>query len=126
MNGVVKAVNPHSGSGEREAVADELAVTLPQMGARSRDLDPDDVRGGTFTITDLGSYGTFMSTPIINQPQVGILDVEAIVKRPVVTGDAIGIRPATILGLGWDHRVLDGALAGRFLASRRNKLENGV
>jgi pyruvate/2-oxoglutarate dehydrogenase complex dihydrolipoamide acyltransferase (E2) component len=92
--------------------------------ARSRDLSPDDVRGATFTITNLGGYGTLMSTPIINQPQVAILDVEAIVKRPVVVGDAIAIRPTTVLGLGWDHRALDGALAAQFLATLRDKLEN--
>jgi pyruvate/2-oxoglutarate dehydrogenase complex dihydrolipoamide acyltransferase (E2) component len=92
--------------------------------ARSGDLTPDDVRGGTFTITNPGRHGTLMSTPIINQPQVGILDLEAIVKRPVVIDDAIAIRPTTILGLGWDHRALDGALAADFLATLRSNLES--
>jgi pyruvate/2-oxoglutarate dehydrogenase complex dihydrolipoamide acyltransferase (E2) component len=91
--------------------------------ARARELEPDEVRGGTFTITNQGRYGTLMSTPIINQPQVAILDLEAIVKRPVVVDDAIAIRPMTVLGLGWDHRALDGALAAEFLATLRRNLE---
>ncbi len=99
--------------------------------ARARELSPDDVAGGTFTITNPGQYGSIMATPIINQPQVGILDLEAIVKRPVVvTGtdgtDAIAIRPMTILGLSWDHRALDGALSAQFLASVRRHLEGVV
>jgi pyruvate/2-oxoglutarate dehydrogenase complex dihydrolipoamide acyltransferase (E2) component len=92
--------------------------------ARSRDLTPDDVQGGTFTITNPGQYGSIMATPIINQPQVAILDLEAVVKRPVVVNDdSIAIRPMTILGLSWDHRALDGALAAQFLASVKRHLE---
>jgi pyruvate/2-oxoglutarate dehydrogenase complex dihydrolipoamide acyltransferase (E2) component len=96
--------------------------------ARARELSPDDVAGGTFTITNPGQYGSIMATPIINQPQVAILDFEAVVKRPVVVTDAdgndsIAIRPMTILGLSWDHRALDGALAAQFLASVRRHLE---
>jgi pyruvate/2-oxoglutarate dehydrogenase complex dihydrolipoamide acyltransferase (E2) component len=96
--------------------------------ARARELRPDEVRGGTFTITNPGQYGSIMATPVINQPQVAILDLEAIVKRPVVvTGedgaDAIAIRPMTILGLSWDHRALDGAMAAQFLASLKARLE---
>ena len=96
--------------------------------ARSRDLTPDEVRGGTFTITNPGQYGSIMATPIINQPQVAILDLEAVVKHPVVVTDAdgndsIAIRPTTILGLSWDHRALDGALAAQFLASVKRHLE---
>jgi pyruvate/2-oxoglutarate dehydrogenase complex dihydrolipoamide acyltransferase (E2) component len=92
--------------------------------ARSRELTPDEVRGGTFTITNPGQYGSIMATPIINQPQVAILDLEAIVKRPVVVhDDSIAIRPMTILGLSWDHRALDGALAAQFLASVKRHLE---
>jgi pyruvate/2-oxoglutarate dehydrogenase complex dihydrolipoamide acyltransferase (E2) component len=97
--------------------------------ARSRELTPDEVRGGTFTITNPGRYGSIMATPIINQPQVGILDLEAIVKRAVVVTDAdgndsIAIRSMTILGLSWDHRALDGALSAQFLASVKRGLEN--
>jgi len=92
--------------------------------ARAGQLSPDEVRGGTFTITNPGQYGTLMATPVINQPQVGILDLEAVVKRPVVVeGDAIAVRPMCVLGLSWDHRALDGVLAAQFLASIRRRLE---
>ena len=93
--------------------------------ARAGQLSPDEVRGGTFTITNPGQYGTLMATPVINQPQVGILDLEAVVKRPVVIeGDAIAVRPMCVLGLSWDHRALDGVLAAQFLASIRRRLES--
>ena len=97
--------------------------------ARSRELTADDVQGGTFTITNPGQYGSIMATPIINQPQVGILDFEAVVKRPVVVTDAdgndsIAIRPMTILGLSWDHRALDGVLSAQFLAAVKRELED--
>jgi pyruvate/2-oxoglutarate dehydrogenase complex dihydrolipoamide acyltransferase (E2) component len=96
--------------------------------ARARRLTPDDVKGGTFTITNPGQYGSIMATPIINLPQVGILDLEAVVKRPVVVtdgdgNDSIAIRPMTILGLSWDHRALDGALSAQFLATVKRELE---
>jgi len=96
--------------------------------ARSRQLSPDEVRSGTFTITNPGQYGSIMATPIINQPQVAILDFEAVIKRPVVVtdqdgNDSIAIRPMTILGLSWDHRALDGALSAQFLAGVKRRLE---
>src|SRR3954471_4424163 len=96
--------------------------------ARSRELRPDDVAGATFTITNPGQYGSIMATPVIHQPQVAILDVEAVVKRPVVLTDAdgndsIAIRPICILGLSWDHRALDGALAAQFLAAVKRRIE---
>jgi 2-oxoglutarate dehydrogenase E2 component (dihydrolipoamide succinyltransferase) len=96
--------------------------------ARAGELSPDEVRGGTFTITNPGQYGSIMATPIINQPQVAILDLEAVVKHPVVvtdeqSRDSIAIRPMTILGLSWDHRALDGALSAQFLAAVRRHLE---
>src|SRR5215470_1886386 len=96
--------------------------------ARSRTLRPDDVQDGTFTITNPGQYGSVMATPVINQPQVAILDIEAVVKRPVVVTDAdgndsIAIRPITVLGMSWDHRALDGALAAQFLAAVKRNLE---
>ena len=81
------------------------------------------MQDGTFTITNLGPFGTLMSTPIINQPQVAILDVQAIVDRAVVVDDAIAIRPMTILGLGWDHRAMDGVQAAGFLATLRDTLQ---
>ena len=97
--------------------------------ARARQLTPDDVYGGTFTITNPGQYGSIMATPIINLPQVAILDFEAVIKRAVVVTDAdgndsIAIRPMTILGLSWDHRALDGALAAQFLATVKRHLES--
>jgi 2-oxoglutarate dehydrogenase E2 component (dihydrolipoamide succinyltransferase) len=97
--------------------------------ARARELTPDEVRGGTFTITNPGQYGSIMATPIINLPQVGILDFEAVIKRPVVVtdsdgNDSIAIRPMTILGLSWDHRALDGALSAQFLATIKRLLES--
>jgi pyruvate/2-oxoglutarate dehydrogenase complex dihydrolipoamide acyltransferase (E2) component len=110
--------------------AEGLAARIRDLAtrARSNGLTPDEVRGGTFTITNPGQYGSIMATPVINQPQVAILDLEAIVKRPVVvTGDdgadAIAIRPMTILGLSWDHRALDGAQAAQFLAGLKARLE---
>ena len=97
--------------------------------ARARQLTPDDVRGGTFTITNPGQFGSMMATPVISLPQVAILDIEAIVKRPVVVTDqfgedAIAIRPMVILGLSWDHRAIDGALAARFLANVKKRIES--
>jgi len=97
--------------------------------ARARQLTPDDVRGATFTITNPGQFGAMMATPVISQPQVAILDIEAITKRPVVVTDsfgedAIAIRPMVILGLSWDHRALDGAIAARFLANVKKRVES--
>jgi pyruvate/2-oxoglutarate dehydrogenase complex dihydrolipoamide acyltransferase (E2) component len=97
--------------------------------ARNGELSPDDVRGGSFTITNPGGYGSIMATPVINQPQVAILDTEAVVKRAVVVTDELGndsiaVRAMTYLCLSWDHRALDGVLAARFLASVRKKLES--
>jgi len=92
--------------------------------ARNRRLTPDETKGGTFTITNPGRYGALLATPIINQPQVAILDLEAVVKRPVVVGgDSIAIRPMTYLCMSWDHRALDGVLAAQFLGSVRRHLE---
>jgi 2-oxoglutarate dehydrogenase E2 component (dihydrolipoamide succinyltransferase) len=108
-----------------------LARSIADIARRSREkqLLPDDVQGGTFTITNPGGYGTFHGTPIISQPQSGILGTYAIVKRPwVVTdengNDAIAIRPMMNLTLTYDHRLVDGALAGRFLRDLRRRLES--
>jgi pyruvate/2-oxoglutarate dehydrogenase complex dihydrolipoamide acyltransferase (E2) component len=97
--------------------------------ARARQLQPDEVRGATFTITNPGAAGAVFATPIINIPQVAILDVEAIVRRPVVVTDAegdegIAIRPMVNLILGWDHRALDGIYAAQFLTALRRRLES--
>ncbi|MEA2482238.1 MAG: hypothetical protein QOC55_185 [Thermoleophilaceae bacterium] len=103
-----------------------LAEKIKDLAARARDnaLTPDEVRGGTFTITNPGRYGALLATPIINQPQVAILDLEAVVKRPVVVGgDSIAIRPMTYLCMSWDHRALDGAYAAQFLSAVRARIE---
>jgi pyruvate/2-oxoglutarate dehydrogenase complex dihydrolipoamide acyltransferase (E2) component len=107
-----------------------LAKRIKDLARRAREnaLTPDEVRGGTFTITNPGGYGSIIATPVINQPQVAILDTEAVVKRPVVVTDELGndsiaIRPMTYLCMSWDHRALDGALAAQFLSALRRKLE---
>ncbi|HEX6115466.1 MAG TPA: dihydrolipoamide acetyltransferase family protein [Solirubrobacterales bacterium] len=107
-----------------------LAASIADVAARAREgsLTPDDVHGGTFTITNPGQFGAVLATPIINQPQVAILDLEAIVKRPVVVEgpdgeDAIAVRPMSYLCMSWDHRALDGAEAARFLGAIQRRLE---
>jgi 2-oxoglutarate dehydrogenase E2 component (dihydrolipoamide succinyltransferase) len=97
--------------------------------ARTKKLLPDDVQGGTFTITNPGSYGTFIGTPVISQPQSGILGTYAVVKRPwVITDDAghdaIAIRPMMNLTLTYDHRLVDGAYAGQFLRDLTGRLQS--
>jgi 2-oxoglutarate dehydrogenase E2 component (dihydrolipoamide succinyltransferase) len=97
--------------------------------ARNKKLLPDDVQGGTFTITNPGGYGTFHGTPVISQPQAAILGTYAVVKRPWVVQDELGqdviaIRPIMNLTLTYDHRLVDGALAGRFLRDLRERLES--
>jgi 2-oxoglutarate dehydrogenase complex dihydrolipoamide succinyltransferase (E2) component len=108
-----------------------LAAAIGDLATRAREkrLEPDDVQGGTFTITNPGQFGAVLATPIINQPQVAILDLEAIVKRAVVVGadgdESIAIRPMSYLCMSWDHRALDGAEAARFLAGIKESLEEG-
>jgi pyruvate dehydrogenase E2 component (dihydrolipoyllysine-residue acetyltransferase) len=97
--------------------------------ARNKQLTPDEVQGGTFTITNPGGYGTFHGTPVISQPQAAILGTYAVVKRPWVVEDDLGqdviaIRPIMNLTLTYDHRLVDGALAGRFLRDLRERLES--
>jgi pyruvate dehydrogenase E2 component (dihydrolipoamide acetyltransferase) len=104
------------------------AVTDIAERARNKQLTPDEVQGGTFTITNPGGYGTFHGTPVISQPQAAILGTYALVKRPWVIEDehgkdVIAVRPIMNLTLTYDHRLVDGALAGRFLQSLRQKLE---
>ena len=105
------------------------AVAEIAQRAREKKLMPDDVQGGTFTITNPGGYGTFHGTPVISQPQAGILGTYAVVKRPWVVPDELGndviaIRPIMNVTLTYDHRLVDGALAGRFLRDLRAKLES--
>jgi 2-oxoglutarate dehydrogenase E2 component (dihydrolipoamide succinyltransferase) len=91
--------------------------------ARSKQLKPDEVSGGTFTITNPGVFGALFGMPIINQPQVAILGVGAVEKRPVVIDDAIAIRPMAYLALGYDHRIIDGAVADEFMSHIKQALE---
>jgi len=97
---------------------------------RTNKIMPDELSGATFTITNLGSNGALFDTPIINQPQVAILGVGAVVKRPVVVtdangGESIAIRSMAYLALTYDHRVVDGADAGRFLTAVKSRLQSG-
>jgi 2-oxoglutarate dehydrogenase E2 component (dihydrolipoamide succinyltransferase) len=92
--------------------------------ARSKKLQPDDVKGGTFTLTNHGISGSLLAFPVINQPQCGILGVGAMQKRVVVIDDAIAIRPMVYLSFVFDHRILDGASADWFLAKVKETLEN--
>lgn len=116
---VIRNADERSFTGLARAVAD-LAER-----ARTQKLSPDEVQGGTFTITNHGIFGSLFATPIISQPQCAILGVGAIKKRPVVVaGDAIAVRSMVYLNLTFDHRILDGALADQFLAEVVRRLEN--
>jgi len=107
-----------------------LTKQVNDLAQRARDnkLMPDEIQAGTFTLTNLGTFGTIIGTPIINQPQVAILGVGAIKKKPVVIesphGDTIGIRSMMYLSLSYDHRIIDGALGGMFLKRIAEYLEN--
>jgi 2-oxoglutarate dehydrogenase E2 component (dihydrolipoamide succinyltransferase) len=92
--------------------------------ARSKQLKPDEVQGGTFTITNPGTFGAQFGMPIINQPQVAILGVGIVEKRPIVVDDAIAIRTMAYLTLGYDHRLIDGAVADQFMSDVKGALEN--
>ncbi len=115
----------------QELSVEGLAARIKDIARRGRanELTPDEVRGGSFTITNPGASGSIIATPVINQPQVAILDTEAVVKRPVVITDELGndsiaIRPMTYLCMSWDHRALDGVAAAQFLSALRNRLES--
>jgi pyruvate dehydrogenase E2 component (dihydrolipoyllysine-residue acetyltransferase) len=108
---------------ERNLLGLSRAINDIAARARSKKLNPDEVQGGTFTITNPGIFGALYGLPLINQPQVGILGVGAIEKRAVVIDDAIAIRPICHLTLGYDHRLVDGADAGRFLSFVKERLE---
>jgi pyruvate/2-oxoglutarate dehydrogenase complex dihydrolipoamide acyltransferase (E2) component len=114
---VIKGADGMNSVGLARAIAD-LATR-----ARTHQLKPDDVQGGTFTITNPGPYGSIASVPIINTPNTAILSLDAITKRPVVIDDAIAIRSMVNISMSWDHRVIDGELATRFLARVKENLE---
>jgi pyruvate dehydrogenase E2 component (dihydrolipoamide acetyltransferase) len=108
---------------ERNLLGLSRAIEDLAARARSKKLNPDEVQAGTFTITNPGVFGAVYGLPLINQPQVAILGVGAIEKRAVVVDDAIAIRPTCHLSLGYDHRLIDGADAGRFLSFIKKRLE---
>jgi pyruvate dehydrogenase E2 component (dihydrolipoamide acetyltransferase) len=109
---------------EKNLIGLSRAVVDLANRARAKQLKPDEVAGGTFTITNPGVFGALFGTPIINQPQVAILGVGNVEKRPVVVDDAIAIRPMAYLTLGYDHRVIDGAVADQFMSNVKQSLEN--
>jgi len=111
-------------AGEKNLLGLSKAIQDIADRARAKKLNPEEVQGGTFTITNPGSYGAQFGLPIINQPQVAILGVGTIEKRPVVVDDAIGIRLMGYLTLGYDHRLIDGAVADQFMADVKKGIEN--
>jgi len=115
---VVRAADEKNVAGLQRAIVD-LATR-----ARSRQLKPDEVQGGTFSITNFGSYGSLVGTPIINQPQVAIMGVGTVEKTPVVIDDAIAIRSICLVSLSFDHRLIDGALADQFMSKVKQVLED--
>jgi len=115
---VIKNAHERNLLGLSKAIADVAAR------ARAKRLTPEDVQEGTFTITNPGVFGALFGMPIINQPQVAILGVGAVEKRPVVIGDAMAIRRMAYLTLGYDHRIIDGAVADHFMSKLKGILEN--
>jgi len=109
---------------EKNVIGLQRSIVDLSTRARSRQLKPDEVQGGTFSITNFGSFGSVFATPIINQPQVAILGVGAVEKVPVVVDDAIAIRSVAYLALTFDHRLIDGALADQFTGKVKSILEN--
>jgi 2-oxoglutarate dehydrogenase E2 component (dihydrolipoamide succinyltransferase) len=104
----------------------ELSKTVSDLAARARSkqLKPEEVSGGTFTITNPGVFGALFGMPIINQPQVAILGIGAVEKRAIVVDDAIAIRTMAYLSIGYDHRIIDGAVADEFMSHVKQTLEN--
>ena len=126
FEGLVAPVVRQADSKRLRAIAREIHDLATR--ARSRQLRPDDISGGTFTLTNPGQYGTMMQFPIINQPQVAILSTDGVRRKPWVVTDehgseSIAIRPIGLLGLAWDHRAFDGAYAAAFLDRLRQILE---
>jgi 2-oxoglutarate dehydrogenase E2 component (dihydrolipoamide succinyltransferase) len=109
---------------EKNIVGLQRSIVDLAARARSRKLQAQEIQGGTFTITNFGSYGSLFATPVINQPQVAILGVGAVVKEPVVIEDAIAIRSMAYLALTFDHRLIDGAMGDQFTLKVKQVLEN--
>jgi 2-oxoglutarate dehydrogenase E2 component (dihydrolipoamide succinyltransferase) len=114
---VIRAADEKNVLGLQRSVVDLAAR------ARSRQLKPDEIQGGTFSITNFGSFGSLIGTPVINQPQVAIMGVGTVDKTPVVIDDAIAIRSICHLSLSFDHRLIDGALADQFMSKAKQVLE---
>jgi pyruvate dehydrogenase E2 component (dihydrolipoamide acetyltransferase) len=119
--GLIVPVVRHADTLGAAAIGERIADLAAR--ARSKHLKPEDVADGTFTVTNPGAFGALLGTPIINQPQVAILGIGAIEKRPVVEGDAVVARLTGVLTLGFDHRVIDGAVADQFMAHIKRALE---
>jgi 2-oxoglutarate dehydrogenase E2 component (dihydrolipoamide succinyltransferase) len=111
------------GADEMNLVGIARAVNDVAIRARSKQLKPDEVHGGTFTITNPGPFGSLISVPIMNPGETAILAFDAIEKRPVVIDDALAIRHMVYLSMSWDHRMIDGATAAQFLARLKQNLE---
>ncbi len=109
---------------EKNVVGLQRSIADLATRARSRQLRPDEVQAGTFSVTNFGSFGSVFATPVINQPQVGILGVGSVTKEPVVVDDAIAIRSMCYLALTFDHRLIDGALGDQFTQKVKSVLEN--
>ena len=122
LDGLIVPVIKNAGSLNLAGIAKGLTDIAKK--ARNKKLKPDDIQGGTFTVTNAGVFGNILGLPIINQPQLGILSLGAIKKRPVVVNDAIAVRDMIMITLAYDHRVVDGALAGHFLKFITTYLEN--
>jgi 2-oxoglutarate dehydrogenase E2 component (dihydrolipoamide succinyltransferase) len=120
-SGLIVPVVKHADAMNLEAIAEAVGDLAAR--ARSKHLKPEEVADGTFTVTNPGAFGALLGTPIINQPQVAILDVGSIEKRPVVDGDAVVARLTVVLTLGFDHRIIDGAVADQFMAHIKRALE---
>ncbi len=121
-NGLIVPVIKQAGDLSLSGVARRLNDLVTR--ARNKKLKPDDVQGGTFSITNPGGWGSITSNPIINQPQVAMLGIGAIVKRPVVIDDMIAIRPMMMVSLTFDHRVIDGEGGSKYLATFKEIIEN--
>src|SRR5579883_2041223 len=119
--GLIVPVIKHADQRSVVGIAREIEALASR--ARQGKLAPDDIAGGTFTLTNAGVYGSIYSMPIINYPQAAILSTDAVVRRPVVVGEGIAIRDMMNLGLGFDHRIFDGALAMQFLTHIKRQLE---
>ena len=109
---------------EKNVVGLQRAVVDLAARARSRQLRPDEVQDGTFSVTNFGSFGSIFATPVINQPQVAILGIGSVDKEPVVVDDAIAIRSMCYLALTFDHRLIDGALADQFTGKVKQVLQD--